>query len=308
MRIKDILTGGEIQLTPAEAKIAQVMLAEYPTSALGTATALAKRAGVSDPTVIRLVTKMGFAGFASFHSKLLEEVEAGLRSPLMMMEAKRPASKGRRGVAEAYMHSVAQAVAGNANATLPQLYDRAVHTIMEAKGDVIVLGGRFSKFVSGMFASYLKQFRPNVVSIDILAAETFDILIDLSKRDVLIVFDFRRYQRDVIRFAEQAAKRGVQIVLFTDPYRSPIANKAKLIIVSRNDVESPYDSLCPPVAQIEALIAHIVADGARIKRRRVQELEKVRTENAVTVDSSGNESRLSFGKRRKAKVPSYTAS
>ena len=306
MRIKDILTKGEIKLTPAEARIAQVILAEYPTSALGTATALAKRAGVSDPTVIRLVRKMGLEGFAAFHSKLLEEVEAGLRSPLMMMETKRPAGKGRRNVAEAYMDSAAEAVAANANATLPQLYDRAVDTIMQAKGHVVVVGGRFSRFVSGMLASYLKQFRPNVMSIDILAPETFDILLDLGQRDVLIVFDYRRYQRDVIRFAEQAANRDVQLVLFTDPYKSPIASRAKLVIVSRNDVESPYDSLCPPVAQVEALVAHIVAEGAQVKRRRVQELDKIRAENSVTVDSPENKSQSGFPKRRKEKFPRYT--
>ena len=52
MLIRDTLTRSDIDLTPAEAKIAQVLLDEYPTSGLGTATALAKRAGVSDPTVL----------------------------------------------------------------------------------------------------------------------------------------------------------------------------------------------------------------------------------------------------------------
>lgn len=285
MRIRDTLTRNDFGLTPSEAKVAQVLLDEYPTSGLGTATALAKRAGVSDPTVIRLVTKIGFDGFAAFQTKLLEEVEAGFRSPLMMMEAKRPAAKGR-GVAEAYMHSVADAVEAAAGTILPELYDRAVDTIMDAKGRVLVLGGRFSRFVSGMLASYLMQFRSNVVSLGALSAETFDTLLDLNERDTLIVFDYRRYQRDVIRFAEQAADRGVPLILFTDPYRSPIAAKAKVVIVGRTEVGSPYDSLAPPVAQIEALVAHIVANEPRARRARVHELEQIRAQNEVTLESS----------------------
>src|SRR5580692_3154261 len=104
-----MLTRAGVKLTPAESRVVQVILNEYPTSGLGTATALAKKAGVSDPTVIRLVTKIGFAGFGAFQAKLLEEVEAGLRSPLMMMDMKRPPVKGRN-VTESYLHSVTEAV------------------------------------------------------------------------------------------------------------------------------------------------------------------------------------------------------
>jgi DNA-binding MurR/RpiR family transcriptional regulator len=285
MLIRDTLTHSNFDLTPSEARIAQVLLDEYPTSGLGTATALAKRAGVSDPTVTRLVTKLGFDGFAAFQTKLMEEVEAGFRSPLMMMDAKRPAKKGRS-VPEVYILSVAEAVESTANATLPQLYDRAVEMIMGTKGRVLLLGGRFSRFISGMLASYLAQFRSNVVSLGALSVETFDTLLDLSERDTLVVFDYRRYQMDVIRFAEQAADRGVSLILFTDPYRSPIAARAGVVIVGKTEVGSPYDSLAPPVAQVEALIAHIVGSETPAGRNRVFELEKIRAENAVTLEGS----------------------
>lgn len=285
MRIRDLLTQDGLGLTPAETKIVQILLTDYPVAGLGTATALAKRAGVSDPTVIRLTTKLGFEGFPAFQARLLAEVESGLQSPLMMMEAKRPAAKGRS-VAEAYLRSAADATVATADMTVPQAYERAVQLIMEAKGRVLVLGGRFSRFVSGMLASYLIQLRPDVTCLDSLSAASFDTLIDLGEHDTLVVFDYRRYQRDVISFAEQAAGRGARLVLFTDPFRSPIASKAKVVIVGRMEVNSPYDSLAPAVAQIEALIAHIVADESRVQRARVQELDRIRAANAVTVESA----------------------
>lgn len=283
MRIRDLLTQDGLGLTPAETKIVQILLTDYPVAGLGTATALAKRAGVSDPTVIRLTTKLGFDGFPAFQAKLLAEVESGLQSPLMMMEAKRPAAKGRS-VAEAYLRSAAEATVATADMTVPQAYERAAQLIMEAKGRVLVLGGRFSRFVSGMLASYLMQFRPNVACLDSLSAASFDTLIDLGEHDTLVLFDYRRYQRDVISFAEQAAERGARLVLFTDPFRSPIATKAKVVIVGRMEVGSPYDSLAPAVAQIEALVAHVVADESRVQRARVQELDRIRANNAVTVE------------------------
>lgn len=302
MRIRDLLTQQGLQLTPAETRIAQVLLTDYPVAGLGTATALAKRAGVSDPTVIRLATKLGFDGFPAFQAKLLGEVEAGLQSPLMMMEAKRPAAKGRS-VAEIYMRSAAESVVTTADMVVPQAYERAVQLIMEAKGRVFVLGGRFSRFVAGMLASYLLQFRPNVVSIQVLSAESFDMLLDVSAQDTLVVFDHRRYQKDVIRFTEQAVERGAQLVLFTDPFRSPLAAKAKVVIVGRMEVGSPYDSLAPAVAQIEALIAHIVANDSRAQHSRVQMLERIRAENAVTLESTAAPSQRSDGSRRSTRVP-----
>jgi DNA-binding MurR/RpiR family transcriptional regulator len=297
MRIRDTLTRADLDLTPSEAKIAQVLLAEYPTSGLGTATALARRAGVSDPTVVRFISKIGFSGYDAFQAKLIAEVDAGFRSPLLMMEAKRPASKGRS-VTETYMHSVAAAIDAAAGATLPQLYDRAVETIMGARGRVLVLGGRFSRLVSGMLASYLTQFRPNIVSLGALSAESFDTLLDLSERDALIVFDYRRYQLDVISFARQSADRGVSLILFTDPYLSPIAAKAKVVIVGKTEVDSPYDSLAPPVAQAEALVAHIVAKQRRGNRSRVFRLEQIRAQNAVTLDRSKSDGSHRAKRRR----------
>jgi DNA-binding MurR/RpiR family transcriptional regulator len=284
--IRDLLTQRGLVLTPAEAKIAEVLLGDYPVAGLGTATALAKRAGVSDPSVIRMVSKLGFDGFAAFQKRLLEEVESGLRSPLMMMETKRPARAPGRSVEETYIRSAANAVEAAAAMTLPQTYGRAVQLIMEARGRVLLLGGRFSRHIAGMLAGYLKQFRSGVIDVPPLAAESFDLLLDAGPRDTLVVFDHRRYQTDVIRFAEQAAERGTQLVLFTDVWRSPIAEHAKVIIVAPLEANSPYDSLAPAVAQMEALVARIVADESNKSGARIEALERIRARNAATIDGA----------------------
>jgi DNA-binding MurR/RpiR family transcriptional regulator len=283
MKIRELLTHADVRLTPSEAKIVQILLDDYPIAGLESASSLARTAGVSDPTVIRLIAKLGFDGYSAFQAKLLEEVDASMRSPLMMMETKRPAAKGRS-IAEVYMRSAAAAVEMSAGLVLPQVCVRAVSLIMGSKGSVIVLGGRFSRYVSGMFAAHLGQLRPDTIALAPLSPESFDLLVDFGPRDVLVVFDYRRYQTDVIRFAEQAAARDVAIVLFTDPWRSPIASMAKVVLVASGEVGSPYDSLAPAVAQMEALVAHIVAEGSRSRDTRVARIERVRTENSVTVE------------------------
>lgn len=289
MSIRDLLLHGGQALTPSEEKIVRVLLTDYPTAGLGTATSLARRANVSDATVVRLVMKLGFEGFPDFQSKLLAEVEARLHSPLLMMETKRPdmsADGGREGAAIAYMRSVAASLDKAVSATPVATYERAARTIMEAKGQIVLLGGRFSRHVAGMLGGYLTQFRPGVVDIGALSAQQFDMLVDLGKRDVLVVFDYRRYQLDVVAFARQAAARGVRVVLFTDPWLSPVADEAEVTIISPLEVASPYDTLAPAVAQIEALCTSILSMMGDQTRARIEELETVRHTNAVTLDSA----------------------
>ncbi|TJU95852.1 MAG: MurR/RpiR family transcriptional regulator [Mesorhizobium sp.] len=288
MAIRDVLMRGDLALTPSEEKIVRLLLTDYPTSGLGTASSLARRAGVSDPTVVRLVVKLGYDGFPDFQAKLLAEVEARLHSPLLMMEAKRQSGSSDSAVL-AYLDSVAAALQKATAATPVQTYERAARLLMEAKGEIVLVGGRFSRHIAGMLAGYLAQFRSGVRDLGVLSPQTFDTLADLGRRDVLVVFDYRRYQLDVMAYASQAAALDVRILLFTDQWLSPISNLAEVTIVSPLEVASPYDTLAPATAQMEALTAHIVSTLGDDARARIERIEKVRHANAVTLDSDPDE-------------------
>jgi DNA-binding MurR/RpiR family transcriptional regulator len=281
MQIRELLTSGRFSLTPSEQRIAQVLLNDYPTSGLGTAASLAKRANVSDPTVNRLVVKLGFEGFPAFQANLLGELEDRLRSPLAMMGKKQ--LDVQDSPMRVYLRSVGAALQDAETATPQISFDRATRLIMEARR-LYLLGGRFSRYAADLLAAHLEQFRPHVVRIGPLSSDSFDRLVDLGKRDVLIVFDYRRYQRDVLEFARQAAERQARLVVFTDRWLSPAAARADVTIVSPVEVQSPYDTMAPAIAQIEALIAQIVAEKGDGLRPRIERVEAVRRANSVTLD------------------------
>jgi len=285
MSIREELANTTLAFTSAEEKIVQVLLADYPMSGLGTATRLARRAGVSDPSVTRLMTKLGYVGFADFQARLLTEVESRLHSPLLMMEAKRPGGSSE-GTALAYLHSVSDSLERTRTAVPLQAYTRAVNLLLETKGQVVLLGGRFSRHIASMLAGYLLQFRSGVRDIGSLSPADFDLLIDLGKRDLLVVFDYRRYQSDVVRFAQQAHERGVSILLFTDVWLSPISEIADLTMVAAIDANSPFDTLATAVAQMETVFAHALEGHGAGVRKRIEDIEKIRSANAVTLDAA----------------------
>src|SRR6056297_3105976 len=70
----------------AERKLASAFAENYPTSALGTVEALATRADVSGPTVLRYLTKLGFPRFADFQNAVMMDINRQLGSPLMQIE------------------------------------------------------------------------------------------------------------------------------------------------------------------------------------------------------------------------------
>jgi DNA-binding MurR/RpiR family transcriptional regulator len=83
--IADLINQHGDALTRAERQLAAAMLDNYPVSGLGTIADLAAKAGVSAPTVVRLVSKIGFKGFAEFQAAFVKRLKRAFptRSPSM---------------------------------------------------------------------------------------------------------------------------------------------------------------------------------------------------------------------------------
>ena len=101
--------------TPSEKRAAHLLLSHYPFAGLDTVAEFATRAGISAPSVLRFVTRLGFSGFPDFQKHLREELEAQLLSPLAKAS---PSDKSQGAPALA---SFAEAVIGNLRATVDNI-------------------------------------------------------------------------------------------------------------------------------------------------------------------------------------------
>lgn len=264
------------RLTPSERKPAQTLLANYPVAGLEPVAQFARRAGVSAPTILRLIGKLGFSGYPDFQSVLRRELEARLESPIAKREHM-PAEmrRGRRGgdfldrYAAAVIRNIEQSVKA-----LPRAEFNAVATLLaDRKRPVYLLGGRFSGAVAAYLHRHLRVLRPGVHHIEGQAAAWAEFLLDMGRRDVLVIFDVRRYQKDLIHFAEEAAKRRVTVLLITDQWLSPIAHVAKHVLSSHIDVPSSWDSGTATLTIVEALIAAVSDQRWKDVKGRIERLE-----------------------------------
>ncbi|MGJ5689962.1 transcriptional repressor QapR, partial [Pseudomonas aeruginosa] len=76
--------------------------------------------------------------------------------------------------------------------------------------------------------------------------------------------------------AQAAKARGTRLVLFTDIYASPLREHADLIVSSPVESASPFDSLVPAMAQVEALVATLVARMGAPLDERLEGIDQLR--------------------------------
>jgi len=286
--IKQLLTESHDQFTKGELKIVRELLDSYPTAALGTVASLAARAHVSAPTVVRFAIKLGFEGFADFQKAVMEELSDSMRSPLSMIDQRKSAIAGDSPFSR-YLESVSEAMAVSTQGSLNMDLTRAVEMLSNRRKRIQCLGGRFSRHLAAILQIHLHQLHGKATLLSNERAELFDGLVDVGAQDILVVFDYRRYQTDIVEFCKQAKERKAQIILFTDPYRSPIAAIADIVITTAVEVLSPYDTMTPALAVTEALVAGLTGKLADSSRERLAQLETFRDRNRITLaDKSDN--------------------
>ncbi|MEM7444058.1 MAG: MurR/RpiR family transcriptional regulator [Pseudomonadota bacterium] len=269
-RIRDRFTS----LTRAEKQLADALMANYPVAGLTSITALARSAGVSTPTVLRTAKKLGFSGFPAFKSALRAELKATLSNPI---------SKHERWTSSApdghILNTFADAVLENLRRSLAQIdhnaFDETSAMLADPAQSIHIAGGRITHTLADYLFTHLQVIREDVVLLQTSAGLWPHSLLDMKAGDVLVIFDIRRYENDLIELATLASKQGVEIVLFTDQWMSPIAALAKHAFNARIEVPSGWDSSVATLFLVEALIASVEESSWTEASARMKRLETI---------------------------------
>ena len=279
-RVGELVRHHLASLSPAERKLARVLLASYPIAGLESVARFAERAAVSPPTVTRFITKLGFRGYPEFQEVLRHEVQARLSSPLERYRDEH----SERGAGSLLADSL-DVSRRNLQATIEQLshhdFEEAVGLLSDLRRRVLVLGGRVSAQLARYLRGQLHLLRPGVTLVDVERSAPAQQLIDLRKGDVFVVFDYRRYQADTIESARIASAQGANVVLFTDPWLSPASAFARHVLVTSVETVVPFDSLVAATAVVEAMVAAVLDRLGPRAQARMQSLDRLRARDVI---------------------------
>ena len=266
------------ELTRSERRAARALLANYPLLGLGTVAEFSAESGVSPPTILRFIGRLGFATYADFQRRLREELQAQLKSPLAKADPELQPSLPTR--ASAFAEAVAENIAETFRHMPAAEFDAAVALIADQRRPLHLLGGRFTDAIARYMAAHLRILRPGVSHVTGQRDNWRDQILDFGRKDVLLLFDVRRYQDDIVAFAKAAAARQAAIVLLTDQWLSPIARLALHVLPARIQVPSAWDSNAALLAVSEALIAAVTARNWASAQERIRALEHFRPSDA----------------------------
>jgi len=272
-RLRDGLAG----FSATERRVAHRILADYPVAGLQSASDLARETGVSAPTVLRLVGRIGFASYPDFQRVMREELAAQLSSPLHKVP---PRPRGVGAPASSWLASYIAKIESNLHETFEHLpaaeFDRVVGLLADRRKRQHVIGGRFTDALAQYLAVQLRIVRPDVNHLRDQEANWYDQVLDMGKRDVLTIFDIRRYQPSLARLAEITARRQVSVVLITDQWLSPISRVATHVLPARVEAPSVWDSNVALMALTEALLAEATRRHWDDGQKRMRTLETMR--------------------------------
>ena len=266
LRIKE----AEASFTLTERRIAKVLTAGYPTAGLATVAELGRQAETSGATILRFVTKLGFASYPSFQEALRGELTARLDSPLTRYQSAEPSGQG----SIAQYADWASLLIRQAAEMIPEAeFEEVAHLFEDDRRPVFLLGGRFSRSIAELLRFGLSGLRGKVHLLSGDRQDMVHALLDIGKRDIVVVFDFRRYQEDVIRFAEHARAAGATVIVITDKWLSPAASHARYVFALPVASPSIYDSALAPVMCVEAIVARLADRMAKRAGDRIAEVE-----------------------------------
>ncbi|MEU2828832.1 MurR/RpiR family transcriptional regulator [Streptomyces lavendulae] len=264
--------------SPAERKVARVLLAGYPSAGFETMAVLAERAAVSTPTVLRFINRIGYRGFPDFQAALRTELDERNASPLSLYEAT-DYGRSHEGVEDLSLLQrgstlFSAAVAQTLAELPPHDLEHAIALLSDGKRRITLAGGRFTNLFAQYLGLHLMQVRDDVRFLPDRDVERTAQLAAVNRRDVFVLFDYRRYEPDKVSMAELVQEQGGKIILFTDVWLSPAAAHAQVVLPSQVAAPSPYDSLVPTLAIIETVVAGVLTalgEGAHQRMKHGEE-------------------------------------
>lgn len=246
-------------------KIAGYILESYDKAAFMTASRLGHRVGVSESTVVRFASELGYDGYPDMQ-RCLQKMIRNRLTTVQRIEV----TNDRLGDQD-LLSMVLQSDIEKIRMTLEELdresFNRAVDAIVSAR-KIYIIGVRSSASVASFLHFYFNLIFDNVALVSAnTTSEIFESLLRVGEGDVVIGVSFPRYSSRTVQAMSFARDRGADTIAITDSEASPLALISSCSLMARSDMVSFVDSLVAPLSLVNALLV-------AVSRRKNDELAR----------------------------------
>lgn len=267
------------KLSKGQKKLTDYIKQNYDKAAFYTASKLGEAVGVSESTVVRFATQLGYSGYPEFQ-KALEELVRNKLTSVQRMEV----TYGRIAkddILSAVLHSDIDKIKLTMESLDTKTFNTAVETILNARR-VYIVGIRSCAPLAEFLKFYLNLICDDVVSVQTnSASEIFEQLMKIGEDDVIIGISFPRYSMRTLKALEFATNRSAKVITLTDSIHSPMTIYSSCNLIARSDMASIVDSLVAPLSVINALVVALCMRKQDQVVNTLTELEQIWDEYQV---------------------------
>ena len=260
-------------------KIAGFILESYDKAAFMTASRLGQKVGVSESTVVRFASELGYDGYPDMQRSLQKLIRNRLTT-VQRIEV----TNDRLGDQD-LLSMVLQSDIDKIRLTLEELdresFNRAVDAIVSAR-KIYIIGVRSSASIASFLHFYFNLIFENVTLVSAnTASEIFESLLRVGEGDVVIGVIFPRYSSRTVQAMSFARDRGATTIAITDGEGSPLAIISRYTLIARSDMASFVDSLVAPLSLVNALLVAVSRRKGDDLSRTFHTLEQIWEEYSV---------------------------
>ena len=273
------------EFSKGQRAIARYITENYDKAAFMTAGRLGKTVGVSESTVVRFATELGYDGYPGMRKAMQEMVRSRLTS-VQRIAVARDMLDGSNAL-KAVMSSDIDKLEGTLEELDRAEFDAAVNAIDRAE-HLYIVGMRSSAALASFMAFYMNFLAENVRLIhDTTANEVYEQIMHIGPGDVYVGISFPRYSSSSLKAMQFAKSRGATVIALTDNANSPFAAAADIRLYANSDMVSFVDSLVAPMSLINAIIVAAAARRQDTLAQTFNYLEQLWSEYEVfTTDKS----------------------
>lgn len=256
--ILSLIQAGMPGFSKGQKQIAKFILTSYDKAAFMTASRLGKTVNVSESTVVRFASELGYSGYPAMQKALQEMIRSKLTT-VQRIEVSNDRI-GNQDILSMVLQSDIEKLRMTLDETDREKFSLAVDAILNARR-IYILGVRSASAIAVFLAFYFNLIFENVTLVNTnSASETFEQLFRVREGDMVIGVSFPRYSRRTVKAMEFAHDQGASTLAITDSETSPLADNADHLLLAKSDMASFVDSLVAPLSLVNALI---VAVGRR---------------------------------------------
>ncbi len=235
--------------------IAQFITNNYDKAAFMTAGKLGETVGVSESTVVRFASELGYDGYPGMRRAMQDMIRNRLTAVQRIEVAKQQIDSGN------LLDAVLSTDIEKLRLTLDEInkadFERAVDEILKAR-TIYIVGMRSSTSLANFMGFYMNLLLDNVRLLhDTSVSEVDEQVFRIREGDVFIGISYPRYSSRTIKAMQFAKSAGATVIGITDGPSSPFVGLADVNLFAKSDMVSFLDSLVAPMSLINALIVAI---------------------------------------------------